>query len=235
MDENTINLNKKIVDNVEEEEENLIEEERLLNEEFNSIQEKHKDVRLVYEKITENIKNITKTELKKYDDNSGFINNSNNSDFLNNSELDKSDNYIKSNMYEDELIRLYKEYLESIRNNYKNNFMNKNKSDLIEMLKERRGTAESNNSRKLTKVEKNRKVNRKSSQIEKTIPKNASKDHTQASTIIAGYNEYVYSDEENNEDDKRMKEEYDQIVNNFKKKVCLMNNNLFILNRKNRE
>ena len=44
MDENAQNLNKKIIENIEEEEENLIEEERLLAEELNHIQEKHKDV-----------------------------------------------------------------------------------------------------------------------------------------------------------------------------------------------
>jgi hypothetical protein len=119
LEENTINLDKKIVDNVEEEEENLIEEERLLIEELNLIQEKHKDVRLVYEKVTDSVKTITKSDPKKYDDNSGFVNNSNNSDFLNNSNLNVSDNYIKSNVYEDELIRLYKEYLDSIKKNYK--------------------------------------------------------------------------------------------------------------------
>ena len=134
MEENTQNLNKKIIDNIEEEEENLIEEEKLLNEELNLIQEKHKDVRLVYEKVTENIKNITKSDPKKFDDNSGFINN--NSDFLNNSHLDSSENYIKPNVYDDELIRLYKEYLDSIKKNYQTNFMDKNKNDLLEKYKD---------------------------------------------------------------------------------------------------
>ena len=217
MEENTQNLNKKIIDNIEEEEENLIEEEKLLNEELNLIQEKHKDVRLVYEKVTENIKNITKSDPKKFDDNSGFINN--NSDFLNNSHLDSSENYIKSNVYDDELIRLYKEYLDSIKKNYQTNFMDKNKNDLLEMLKGRKGTAESNNSMIKSKKEKPKGRDRKNNMNDKISQKNMSKDNTHSSTIIAGYNEYEYSDEENIEDDKRMKEEYDQIVNNFKKKV----------------
>lgn len=215
MEENTHNLNKKIIENIEEEEENLMEEEKLLTEELNLIQEKHKDVRLVYEKVTENIKNITKSDPKKFDDNSGFINN--NSDFLNNSHLDSSENYIKSNVYDDELIRLYKEYLESIKKNFQTNFMNKDKNDLMQMLKERKGTAESNNSLTKTKKEKPKAAGRKVNNDKQSL-KGSVKD-TQSSTIIAGYNEYVYSDEENIEDDKRMKEEYDQIVNNFKKKV----------------
>lgn len=211
----------------------LIEEERQLTEEFNLIQEKHKDVRLVYEKVTENIKNITKSDPKKFDDNSGFINN--NSDFLNNSHLDSSENYIKSNVYDDELVRLYKEYLESIKRNFQLNFMNKDKDDLIQMLKDRKDTSENLNPLRKSKKEKP-KINKKISAINENIlnakpsMKNLIKD-TQGSTTITGYNEYVYSDEDNIEDDKRMKEEYDQIVNNFKKKVkgFLLNfNNFFI-------
>ena len=206
------------MENFEEEEENLIEEERMLTEELNLIQEKHKDVRLVYEKVTENIKNVTKSDPKKFDDNSGFI--FNNSDFLNdNSHLDSSENYIKSNFYEDELIRLHKEYLESIKKNYQTNFMNKEKADLILMMKERKGTTESNNSLIKCKKEKP-KVASKRILNEKNTKGNVKDTHS--STRVSGYNEYVYSDEENIEDDKKMKEEYDQIVNQFKKKVIYL-------------
>lgn len=214
LEENAQNLNKKIIENIEEEEENLIEEEKLLAEELNQIQEKHKDVRLVYEKVTENIKNITKSDPKRFDDNSGFINN--NSDFLNNSHLDSSENYLRSNVYDDELVKLYKDYLDSLKNTYQINFKDKDKNDLLEMLKDRKGNDSASSSRK-NKKEK-LKVRGKTIN-EKGSIKNMSKDNTYSSTIIAGYNEYEYSDEENIEDDKRMKEEYDQIVNNFKKKV----------------
>ncbi len=222
MEENAQNLNKKIIENIEEEEENLIEEERLLAEELNQIQEKHKDVRLVYEKVTENIKNITKSDPKRFDDNSGFINN--NSDFLNNSNLDSSENYIRSNVYDDELVRLYKDYLDSLKNTYHNNFKDKDRNDLLEMLRDRKGNLDSASSSRKNKKEKQKNrdkknINEKGNSNSNSNNKNMSKDNTHSSTIIAGYNEYEYSDEENIEDDKRMKEEYDQIVNNFKKKV----------------
>lgn len=210
---------------LEEDEEALLEEELLLSQELKNIQEKHKDVRLVYEKVTDNIKSMCKLE-KKTDEtfnNSININNSGDLNINNSTNFDLENSMNKFNnqsVYDDELVKSFAEHLEQTRKNIEDTFLSCGKEKFIEMMKER-GDKVDNTVSALPKgkITKNRIGYKKN---EKSINKKGLADTPQHSAnYVSGYNEYDYSDDEIKEDDKKVKEEYDQIVNNYKKKVTL--------------
>jgi len=189
------------------------------------IQDKHKDVRLIYEKVTENIKNICKVERRNEDltNNSFQVNKSaeiyNNS---NNYELETSMNRYGSQMSnDDELVRNYKEHLEYTRKNIEDTFLKCSKEQFIKMMKERGEKTETN----VSNLPKGKTIKAKNSINKKNEKNNGNKDSMpstqQTSHYVTGYNEYDYSDDEIKEDDKIVKEEYDMIVSNYKKKVII--------------
>jgi len=208
---------------LDEDEEALLEEEQQLSLELKTIQEKHKDVRLVYEKVTYNIKTMCKLDRKNDEsfNNSININNSSELNINNSSNLDLENSMRKYNIqsaYDDELVKNFAEHLEQTRKNIENSFLSCGKEHFIKMMKER-GEKVDNTTSPLPKGKstKNRSGFKKS---EKSISKKGAADTLQQSAnYFSGYNEYDYSDEEIKEDDKKVKEEYDQIVNNYKKRV----------------
>jgi len=211
--------------NLEEDEEALLEEESLLSQELKLIQEKHKDVRLVYEKVTENIKSMCKLDLKNENishNNSININNSTDIFNINNSsnyDLENSINkYNNQSAYDDELVRNFSDYLEQTRKNIESSFLSCGKEQFIKMMNERGEKVDNTVALPKGKNTKNRIMNKKN---EKNVGKKNSMGETlqQSTNYVTGYNEYDYSDEEIKEDDKKVKEEYDQIVNNYKKRV----------------
>jgi hypothetical protein len=99
---------------MEEDDRILIEEEKLLTQELKILQEKHKNVKLIYENIIDNIKNINKVEKK---DEKKDETNLNNSTIENKSQMDLS------NIVEDDIIKQYNEILSNMKNKVENLFM----------------------------------------------------------------------------------------------------------------
>lgn len=211
-----------------------MEEENSLLAELKVIQEKHKDVRLIYEKVTENIKNICKIENKKQDDTTNNSININNSAEINNINYD-TENSLMNNYYrnigtgDDELVRSFKEYLDYTRKNVEMTFSNVGREEFIRMMKERGDKQETinaslpKNKREKAKIAPNKKnATDKHSNIKES---NTTNQATNNNLYVNGYNEYEYFDEDNVEDDKKIKEEYDAIINNYRKKVLNKNFN----------
>lgn len=182
-------------------------------------------MRLVYEKVTENIKSMCRLDQKNESaSNNNSINIHNSSDLYHNNntsnyDLENSMNkYNNQSAYDDELVRNFAEHLEQTLKNIESSFLSCGKDQFIKMMKER-GENVDNTESALPKSKsiKNRNGIKKN---EKNInKKNAAEATLQSTNYVTGFNEYDYSDEEIKEDDKKVKEEYDQIVNNYKKKV----------------
>jgi hypothetical protein len=193
----------------------------LLNEELKLIQDKHKDVRLIYEKVTENIKSICKTDRKSEDtlNNSFLLNNVENFNNSNNYELDTSINRFNSQLAnDDELVKNFKEHLDYTRKNIEKNFLKCGKEEFIRMLKDKAIKSQNNTSNLVST-----KMAKTKNSIKKTEKSAANKNTTNtqqvSSQYVSGYNEYDYSDEEIKEDDKIVKEEYEMIASTYKKRV----------------
>lgn len=156
-------------------------------------------------------KNDKKNE--EFSNNSFNINQS--SDFLNND---------YENTVDDELVKNFKDHLEYTRKNIESTFLSVGKEEFVKMMKERGEKVDNNN----VTVQKNKSYKTRNTLMMKKSEKNISKkDSIQNSNIasnihVTGYNEYDYSDEEIKADDKKVKEEYDQLVNNYKKKVIMI-------------
>lgn len=186
-------------------------------------------MRLVYEKVTDNIKKMCKQDRKSDDtsiNNSLNINNSgelynNNNNTSNNYDLENSINkYNNQSSCDDELVKSFSEHLEQTRKNIESAFLSCGKEQFIQMMKERGEKVDVNISAlPKGKSIKNRNGVRKPEKSNSILKKGVSDVPQQSGSYVTGFNEYDYSDEEIKEDDKKVKEEYDQIVNNYRKKV----------------
>ena len=196
---------------MEEEEKELLNDENELQEELNEYQDKHKQVKLVYEKVFENIKGICKLEGKKIEEvQNSSINNSASNDHSN--ELDVSHNVIKVvGPSEEEVSKSFIEYLESTRLVIEKLYLTVGKKEFQNLLKERgadMGTNGTDKKNDKTKVGSKKGVNDSKS------PHN-----TNNANIQTNNQEYDYDDEELKEDDKKMKDEYNSMAHEFKKIV----------------
>jgi hypothetical protein len=202
---------------MEEEELHMIEEEHKLQEELFIIQNKHKDVKLVYEKVVENIKHICKMEITKKQEE--IVNHS---EHINNTtEGTVNDSYISqtaavktSGPSEEDLAKSFFEHLETTKAMVEHLHVNVGKKEFNNMLKERGEKSESTPNKQQNKREKN-----KDRQSKKHIGEGKSNPNSTASQSLITNYEYAYSDEDIKEDDKRVKEEYGVMAHEFKKIV----------------
>jgi len=160
---------------------------------------------------------MCKNDKKNEDISNNSFNINQSSDFLNN-------DYENSQLsLDDELVKNFKDHLEITRKNIESTFLNIGKEEFIKIMKERGEKVDNNN----VSVQKNKTFKSRNTLMMKKSEKNISKkDSIQNSNVpnnvhVTGYNEYDYSDEEIKADDKKVKEEYDQLVNNYKKRVKL--------------
>lgn len=196
---------------MQEDEENLIAEENSLLFELKQIQEKHKNIKLVYQKVNDNIKGICKLEkyYKKIEENSfsGVLLN-HSRDSIN--DLDNSKN-IKRNYNDEDLTKAFQEYLIITKKSLENAFLKTEKKDYLQMIKEKGDI--------MKEIKSPSRINKekvKDNRLKK-VEKNRSKESN--SMKVNSYNEYDYSDDELKEDDKNLKEEYEAIAAHFRKVV----------------
>lgn len=211
---------------MEEEELKLITEEKQLQEELHSIQEKHKDVMLVYEKVVENIKHLSKSDSnsKKQEEIINHSINMNNSSEGTVNEFETSQTALKiSGPSEEDLAKNFFDYLGNTKAIIQRLYMNVGKKEFEKMLRDRGNKSEETASKPLSQREKN-----KERQSKKHASEGKSSANTASQTLITNY-EYDYSDEELKEDDKRVKEEYATMAHEFKKILIIINQLIFLL------
>jgi len=196
---------------MEEEELELLKKEKELENELIEYQDKHKQVKLVYEKVFENIKHICKLEKKKIEEvQNSSINNSSNE---HSNEFDVSQNIIKVvGPSEEEVSKHFIEYLENTRGIIERLYLTVGKKEFQNMLKDR-GTKTESSSNNIDLKDKLVKSTSKKNIIDSKSPT-----HTNNNNIQTNY-EYNYSDEELKEDDKKIKDEYNSMAHDFKKIV----------------
>lgn len=198
---------------MEKEELDLIKEEKSLEDELREYQDKHKLVKLVYEKVFDNIKGICKLDKKKIEEvhnNSSHMNNSSNEQ---SNELDVSQNVIKVvGPSEEEVSKHFIEYLENTRSIIERLYLTVGKKEFQNMLKERGDRLDQPSNNNVNK-EKLIKSTSKRNVHDTKSPSNVINTHTNTNY------EYNYSDEELKEDDKKIKDEYLSMAQEFKKIV----------------
>jgi hypothetical protein len=201
---------------MEEEEKKLLEEEKILEDELREFQDKHKQVKLVYEKVFDSIKGICKLEKKKIEEvQNSSINNSSNEQ---SHELDMSHYVIKVvGPSEEEVSKHFIDYLVNTRGIIERLYLTVGKKEFQNMLKDRKNKAESN----LNNLNAKEKLVKASSK--KNIIDTKSLNNTNQNNIQTNY-EYNYSDEELKEDDKKIKDEYNTMALDFKKIVNIYKN-----------
>jgi len=201
---------------MEEEEYILIAEEKELQNELYCIQEKHKDVKLVYEKVVENVKHICKLDNKKPEEVINHSLNMNNSyeGSLNDIE-DTPQKVLKGTggPSEEELAKSFFEYLENTKAILERLYVNVGKKEFENILKERGDRLETAHNQPQINRD---KIKERQSKKQPSEFKSAA--NTASQTLHTNY-EYDYSDEELKEDDKRVKEEYSSMAHDFKKLV----------------
>lgn len=202
-DKNTLTTT---ITTTEDEETKLIQEEQLLMEELKQVQEKHKNVKLVYEKVMDNIKSLCKIDQTK--DNtinltqSQIIN-------LNDSKLDTHTNQTahQTQLTEDDIYKSYCEFLDSSKNTIDLLFLKHTKEEFLAVMKEK--GLELNQNQKKGKVKKTSTGNRTNSPDKLSVKEFINKP-------INANEEYEYSDEELRKEDGLIKDENDEIVKHFK-------------------
>lgn len=202
-DKNTLTTT---ITNSEEDETKLIQEEQLLMEELKQMQEKHKNVKLVYEKVIGNIKSLCKIDQTK-----DITINLTQSQILNlnDSKLDTNTNQTvhQTLLTEDDIYKSYCEFLHSSKNTIDMLFLNHTKEEFLSIMKEK-GLELNQNQRKV----KSKKIltgNRTNSPDKLSVKEFINKPFN-------ANEEYEYSDEELKKEDILIKEEKDEIVKHFK-------------------
>lgn len=179
-----------------------------------SIQDKHKDVKLVYEKVIENIKLICKLDNKKQEEMANHSVNLNNTSEGNVNEFEISQTNMKpSGPCEEDLARQYFDYLENTKAVIEKLYLTVGKKEFESMLKDRGERIDNIQNQMQGNREKNKNTHSK-----KNVNENKSPVSTVLNTLQTNY-EYDYTDEDLKEDDKKIREEYNAMAQDFKKIV----------------
>lgn len=197
---------------MEEEEFKLVQEEKELEKLLSECQDKHKLVRLVYEKVFENIKSLCRLENKRIEEVRNNSINMDNSSNENSHELDVSNTVIKVvGPSEEEVSKHFMEYLENTRAIIERLYLTVGKKEFENMLKDRGEKVDSIPNAVQNKEKLKQNLSKKNV--------NETKSHTITHHTLHTNYEYNYSDEELKEDDKRIKDEYMAMAQEFKKIV----------------
>jgi hypothetical protein len=175
-------------------------------DELKQTQEKHKNVKLVYEKVLDNIKSLCKFESKKESDT--IIPHDDSSAIHNNSTL----------ITEDELCLNYSEFLENTKKRIDELFLIHSKDEFMDMMRER-GIQPIYNDRNFDK----KQINKKSStNLDNKVTKgdlivNTHNNTLQNSKEAIDYvnEEYDYYDEDVKKEDDAIRKIGDEIIKEF--------------------
>jgi hypothetical protein len=107
---------------MEEDDRQLIEEEKDLTHNLKTLQEKHKDIKLIYENIIDNIRSLGKNDMRE-------------EATLNNSTIDNKSHVDLSNIVEDDIIRQYNDILANMKNKVETLFMTQTHDEFKEIMR----------------------------------------------------------------------------------------------------
>ena len=203
---------------MEESDTQLIATEKKLQEELKLLQEKHKNVKLVYEKVVDNIKVLCKIDSKRDESTINL------SQSIPNIEESKADianfnNNVNSsqfgNIQEEEILKYYVEFIENTKTTIDNLFLKHSREVFMKLMKEK--VIEPTNV--ITKP----KVTEKDKNVNKRVPstssvateKNFQRD-SRSKNLFMGNEEYEYNDEELLREDDEIKQEKDEIMKQYK-------------------
>ena len=185
---------------IEEDQTELLKEEKSMIEELKLLQDKHRNVKMVYEKVIENIKNLCKMDKKEE------------TIIFNESKIDTTQ--IASP--DEDLVKNFYDYLENTKKTFDSLIANNSKENFVKLMAEK-GIEPVQTERVKTKT-----VSNKGKQI--PTEKNLSKDLTSKKNLLE---EYDYSDDELKREDDEIKIDKDQLMKQFKEQVRL--NYVFII------
>jgi hypothetical protein len=177
---------------IEEDETKLLKEEKSLTEELKLMQDKHRNVKMVYEKVVENIKNLCKLDRKE----ETFM--------FNESKIDTSQMVSP----DEDLVKNFHEYIESTKKTFDSLILNNSRENFVKLMAEKG----------IEPVQIERVKTKNISNKSKPIPtdKNLSKDLTNKKNLIE---EYDYSDDELKREDEEIKHDKEQLMKQFKEQV----------------
>jgi hypothetical protein len=194
--------------NLEDEDNQLLNEEKELMNELKLIQDKHKNVILVYEKVVDNIKQLCKMENKKEESYS-------NPNILNNSNMNESRNVENAVALEDDLLKNYTEFVDVTKKRMEPLYLNHTKQDLLDMMREKgiepiqaNKSLDNRISKKMSSKGLERKIVIKETIITNTNPNNGINNNSV-------YEEYDYSDEDVRKVDDIIKKDQDEIIKEY--------------------
>ena len=179
---------------IEEDQTELLKEEKSMIEELKLLQDKHRNVKMVYEKVIENIKNLCKMDKKEE------------TIIFNESKIDTTQ--IASP--DEDLVKNFYDYLENTKKTFDSLIANNSKENFVKLMAEK-GIEPVQTERVKTKT-----VSNKGKQI--PTEKNLSKDLTSKKNLLE---EYDYSDDELKREDDEIKIDKDQLMKQFKEQVRL--------------
>lgn len=202
---------------MEESDTQLIATEKKLQEELKILQEKHKNVKLVYEKVTDNIKVLCKIDARKEE---STINLSQSIPNIEESKADMTNlNNMNSsqfgNIQEEEILKYYVEFIENTKTTIDELFLKHSREVFMKLMKEK-GIEPSTTIAKPKLLEKEKTVNKRvPSTSSNATDKNLQKDFS-ARNILLANEEYDYNDEELLREDDEIKLEKDEIMKQYK-------------------
>ena len=213
---------------LEEGDANLVNEETLLMEELKNLQDKHKNVRLVYEKVLDNINKICRVDSKKDETHNLSIS----SHLLNTNEMDSSNiiNNQPGQIGEDDLVKLYSEFLENTKSSIDTLFLKHTKEEFMKLMRSKGHDLPVIHSK--SKKSQNNQSNKRQVSNIVVLDKNLAKDLVSKPIISQANEEYAYSDEELKKEDDEIRTEKDEIMKQYKAIVNMSTYN--ILFRKKR-
>ena len=181
---------------MEENEKKLMKEEEDLIEELKQIQDKHQNVTLIYDKVFDNLKTISKLKEKNTDDSIMHIN------LTESRLLDRSISTLQNQslISEDDLLNKYFESLVNVKNTIDNMFLNNSKEEFLNSMKDRGYETVTNKVTVFKSPKKSPKISHKDFFSK---PEN---------TNI----EYEYYDEDLKKEESEINKEKDEIVSKFK-------------------
>lgn len=206
---------------IEEEEKKMLKEEMELTVMLQKYQEKHKNVKLVYEKVIENIKAMTKFEKKNekiQGDNNETINLTQTvttSNMLDSQLIDNSNsmNFFSNQINEEELLKSYYDFLETTKKTMEMLFLCHSKKEFLNLMKEKGYEVQSQNFRANAKRESISSM-KAASFTKRTVKEIQNLEPTNRTDA-----EYDYEDEEIRMDEEKIKKVTAEMIKSYKENV----------------
>lgn len=193
-----------------------MKDEQALLDEIKTILDKQQHVKLIYEKVIDNIKVMCKLEKKPEESMNQSYVTANNTSLIN---VNESRTYEPSGLNEEEIFKSYLEFLETSKKSMDSLFLSQSREDFLNMMKEKgvdTNNTSGNNPTSSSIRNKTKKLSKRSTVISMNMDKSLEKN-----LMTNANNEYDYSDSELKKEDKNIKDDNDDLIREYKAIVIL--------------